>query len=67
MFVDNIRYVVCTYMNDKVPKGNKIHARKQLGRLYMHEPFLSFLLVFNRKHASVVRRVTLLAYYLKNL
>ena len=45
-------------MNDKVPKGNKIHARKQLGRLYMHEPFLSFLLAFNRKLVSVVLRVT---------
>ena len=45
-------------MNDKVPKGDKIHARKQLGRLYMHDPFLSFLLAFNRKLVSVVLRVT---------
>ena len=59
MFVDDIRYVVLTYVNDKVPKGNEIHAR-------MHENsylFLSFLLVFFRRLVSVVLRGTLLAYY----
>jgi hypothetical protein len=43
------------FVNAKVPKGNEIHAR-------MHEPFLSFLLIFHRKLVSVVLRVTLLAY-----
>ena len=53
-------YKVCsTYVNDKVPKGNGIHARMDENSL----AFLSFFLVFNCKLVSMVLRVTLLVYY----